>query len=144
MEIYQGKDARVREGTTRTLEVFERAKIDRVLITHASEDNTYKKLRATRISPSSFTHIFCLDDLGSKGVEEWKASVEKGKYHPEEILAGGDSWSADIVPALAIGVPKAQVFRIRHDRLDLNQSPIEGVAQLHHVGELPEHIVATL
>lgn len=144
MEVYQGHGAQPTEGTHRTLELLRKAGIDRVLVTHASEENTYKKLKAAGINPRDFAHIFCIDDLGMKGPEEWAYSLQQASHQPQEVLVVGDNWLADILPALEIGVPIDQVIRILNDGRDQHAQAIESVAQLNNVGELPEHIVLRL
>ena len=144
MEVYEGHGARPAEGTNWVLDVLRRIEIERVSVTHAGEDNTYKKMKIARINPRDFSHIFCLDDLGEKGPDEWAYSLQQAGYHPHEVMVVGDNWLADVQPALEIGVPVEQVIRIRGDRIDLEDHFIEGVAQLNNVGELPEHIALKL
>lgn len=143
MQVYEGHMASPSQGAHQTLRILRQAGVDPILVTHAAPVSTRKKLRVAGLGVAEFAHIFCIDDLGVKGPDEWGYSLQQAGIAPQNAMVIGDNWKADIFPALEIGVPVDQVVRVHADT-HLTSPPISGIAQLEHVGQLPEHIAKAL
>lgn len=109
MQLYKGHDAVVFEGAVDALRSISHAGVDPVLVTHASEDFTWGKLRAAKLL-GVFAGIFCIPTHKHKDESAWKYVLDELHQTPNGVYVVGDSWTSDIRPTLALGVPPSQIL----------------------------------
>lgn len=143
LEIYSGKDYRQFHGVENTLAMLHGTRADTHVVTHASQESTQGKLRAAGLS-GRFSQVFCVDPKGKKDEFAWKSVIDTLQLQPSQVFVVGDNWTSDIAPAVAIGVPKKHIIRIRTDHKHSNGSVISGVQEVDSVRDLPEYLLSLL
>ncbi len=144
LEIYSGKGYQRFHGAEETLNVLHGTSADTYIVTHASAASTQGKLRTTRLN-GHFKGVFCIDPKGKKDEQAWSSVIsDRLQLMPEQVFVTGDSWTSDIAPAVAVGVPRAQILRIRTEHNYSNNGVVEGVQEVDSVRELPEYLLSFL
>ncbi len=144
MEIYRGTDYRQFTGVDDILGLLLGTGADTYVVTHASEESTRGKLRAAQLN-GRFKQVFCVDPKGKKDYLAWNDVVrDQLRLDTEAIFVSGDSWTSDITPALEIGVPSAQILRVRTAHSHSNIGAIEGIEEVDSVRDLPQYLLRLL
>lgn len=144
MEIYRGTDYRQFAGVDTMFRLLHGTGADTYVVTHASEASTSGKLRAAQLH-GRFKQVFCIDPKGKKDYLAWNGVVrDQLGLDPETVFVSGDSWTSDIEPALQIGVPRAQILRVRTAHSHSNSGAIEGIAEVDSVRDLPQYLLRLL
>lgn len=144
LEIYSGKDYRQFHGVEETLNVLHGTSADIYIVTHASKESTQGKLRAARLT-GRFKSVFCIDPKGKKDEYAWRSVIsDQLQLQPEQVFVIGDSWTSDISPAVAVGVPRDHILRIRTEHNYSNNGVVAGVQEVDSVRDLPEYLLRLL
>ncbi|KXK08143.1 MAG: Phosphoglycolate phosphatase [Microgenomates bacterium OLB22] len=135
MQLYKGQDTIVFDGAVETLSTIARAGVDPILVTHASEEFTWGKLRSAKLL-GTFAGIFCIPTHMHKDEAAWNYVLDELHQTPQGVYVVGDSWTSDIRPALAIGIPHERVLRIRSRWVGANKGEIQGIRELDDIAGL--------
>lgn len=136
--FYESPD--VFPGVTDTLDVFLRTGIDVGLVTHASVEWTDIKRKDSGLT-GKFKIVHCIDPAFRKDKYEWWQAAYRLKVPPQELIIVGDSWKSDIHPALEMGVPEDQIFRITTDYGLSNKGRVANIRELETFNDLPFAVV---
>lgn len=128
------------EGVDDTLSLIRAAGADTYLVTHANKTTTAWKLNYTGLD-DKFRGVYCVDDLQMKDADAWKRGYEYFGIEPANSIMAGDSWTSDIEPAIAIGVPKDQVFRVKTSYGEANRGRIKGVREINAFYQIIDSIL---
>jgi FMN phosphatase YigB (HAD superfamily) len=112
-----------------TLIAFRNAGADSYILTHGNERTTGEKIAHAGLN-EIVAGVYCVDDLGLKDATTWRKGYKHFGIIPEKSLVVGDSWTSDIEPAIQIGVPKDQIFRVRTPYDEANKSKVGGICEI--------------
>lgn len=144
LEIYTGKDYQKFHGVEETLNALHGTGADTYIVTHASTVSTQGKLRAARLT-GRFKGVFCIDPRGKKDEYAWRSVInDQLQLQPEQVFVTGDSWTSDIAPAVAVGVPLNHILRIRTEHNYSNNGVVAGVQEADSVRDLPQYLLRLL
>lgn len=76
-----------------------------------------------------------------KDASQMKMALDKKHVLPWRIYYSGDSYPSDIIPALELGVPSANLVRIRTAYDHSNQNKVEGIREIDAFSDIIDSIV---
>ncbi|MBU2592849.1 MAG: HAD family hydrolase [Patescibacteria group bacterium] len=100
-QIYDQDPYPLLPGAKETVIKFFEAGLDPIMVTHAGERYTERKLRQTGLA-GMFKEVVCLSVDRPKR-DQWSGCFQKLAIPPEKVLMIGDNWKEDIEPTVALG-----------------------------------------
>jgi FMN phosphatase YigB (HAD superfamily) len=139
--IYQGEGGKLLPGVLDTLNLFRACDTPVHIFTHGSDDFTVKKLRGVGLEHYPYGKVFSIDSRSRKDEHALRRVLQSSDLIPSEVIIVGDDWTSDITPAIRIGVPPEQIFRVKTDYEIANKEPLPGIRQIDSFSDLPLALV---
>lgn len=124
-------------GVPEMLDDFGTAEIMRVVLTHAENKWTERKMTVTGLS-DKLDNVFCLDVGQLKDSLAWGEKYNQLGLYSWEVLVVGDNPYSDMLPNLRLG---ATCVHVGNGIRDVSSTP-EGAIYLENTGNLVEWILA--
>ena len=99
--IYDQDSYSLLPGAKETVTKFFEAGFDPIMVTHAGERYTERKLRQTGLS-GMFARVVCLS-VDQPKRNQWQNCFQQLAILPKNALVTGDNWEADIEPTVVLG-----------------------------------------
>jgi len=120
--------------------------ISLVLVTHAEEEWTYKKLAWAKLDKFfNSENIYIVDENVHKGPQHWRQAAEKFSLHPEEVLMVGDNLKGDIIAAHKAGIRHRVWIKIPGHWSKYSEGEVpEGTHEIGGINELFDKLFEVL
>jgi len=103
MKIYE-LPPKVLPGAVEQVRMMRDAGLKMVLVTHADEEWTQRKLSQGFLD--LFDEVICTPVHLPKDIKAWEKALRKLGVDLSQVMVVGDSWVSDVKPALELGVNK--------------------------------------
>lgn len=123
------------DGAYEAIQKFRSTGIPIALVTHADQKWTDNKCALNGLH-DAFAAKFCFPSYGIKGEDEWRHTLTYLNVDARKVIVIGDSWSSDIRPALANGVPSKNIYRIKTDFDDANKNGVNGICEVLNFSDI--------